>query len=85
MAEATERGIVVRGEATVRRVPDMAVVTMAVTVQDKDAGRARDPEAARAAMADHLKHVERTLAEVAMEQATGEGLEEQPAGGERSR
>ena len=47
--------------------------------------RARDPEAARAAMADHLKHVERTLAEVAMEQATGEGLEEQPAGGERSR
>ena len=27
--------------------------------------RARDPEAARAAMADHLKHVERTLAEVA--------------------
>ena len=42
VAEATERGIVVRGEATVRRVPDMAVVTMAVTVQDKDAGRARD-------------------------------------------
>ena len=41
--------------------------------------RARDPEAARDAMADHLKHVERTLAEVAMEQAAGEGLEERDA------
>lgn len=42
MAEATERGIVVHGQATVRRVPDLAVVSLAVTVQDKDAGRARD-------------------------------------------
>lgn len=41
--------------------------------------RARDPEAARDAMTDHLKHVERTLAEVAMEQAAGEGLEERDA------
>ena len=48
MAEATERGIVVRGEATVRRVPDMAVVSLAVTVQDKDAGRARDEANRRA-------------------------------------
>jgi hypothetical protein len=48
VAEATERGIVVRGEATVRRVPDVAVVTLAVTVQDKDAGRARDEANRRA-------------------------------------
>lgn len=41
--------------------------------------RAREPETARAAMADHLKHVERTLAEVAMEQAAVEGLEERDA------
>lgn len=48
MAGATERGIVVRGEATVRRVPDMAVVSLAVTVQDKDAGLARDEANRRA-------------------------------------
>jgi uncharacterized protein YggE len=48
VAEATERGIVVRGEATVRRVPDMAVVSLAVTVQDKDAGLARDEANRRA-------------------------------------
>ena len=48
MADATERGIVVRGEATVRRVPDLAVVSLAVTVQDKDAGRARDEANRRA-------------------------------------
>jgi len=48
VAEATERGIVVRGEATVRRVPDMAVVSMAVTIQDKDAARARDEANRRA-------------------------------------
>src|SRR6185436_17102525 len=33
---------------TVRRVPDMAVVSLAVTVQDKDAGRARDEANRRA-------------------------------------
>jgi uncharacterized protein len=48
VAEPTERGIVVRGEATVRRVPDMAVVSLAVTVQNKDAGRARDEANRRA-------------------------------------
>jgi len=48
VADATERGIVVRGEATVRRVPDMAVVSLAVTVQDKDAGRSRDEANRRA-------------------------------------
>jgi uncharacterized protein YggE len=48
VGEATERGIVVRGEATVRRVPDLAVVSLAVTVQDKDAGRARDEANRRA-------------------------------------
>ncbi len=48
MAEATERGIVVRGEATVRRVPDLAVVSLAVSVMDKDAGRARDEANRRA-------------------------------------
>ena len=62
MAETTERGIVVRGEATVRRVPDMAVVSLAVTVQDKDAGRARD-EANRRASA-------------ILERARGQGLPE---------
>jgi uncharacterized protein len=48
VAEATERGIVVRGQATVRRVPDIAVVSLAVTAQDKDAGRARDDANRRA-------------------------------------
>lgn len=48
MAETTERGIVVHGQATVRRVPDLAVVSLAVTVQDKDAGRARDEANRRA-------------------------------------
>ena len=62
MADATERSIVVRGEATVRRVPDLAVVSLAVTVQDKDAGRARD-EANRRASA-------------ILERLRGEGLPE---------
>jgi uncharacterized protein YggE len=48
VADATEPGIVVHGEATVRRVPDMAVVSLAVAVQDKDAGRARDEANRRA-------------------------------------
>jgi uncharacterized protein len=42
VAEPTERGIVVQGQATVRRVPDLAVVSLAVAVRDKDAARARD-------------------------------------------
>jgi uncharacterized protein YggE len=48
MAEPTERGIVVQGQATVRRVPDLAVVSLAVAVQDKDAVRARDEANRRA-------------------------------------
>jgi uncharacterized protein len=48
VGEATERGIVVRGEATVRRAPDLAVVSLAVSVMDKDAGRARDEANRRA-------------------------------------
>jgi uncharacterized protein len=47
MAE-TERGIVVHGEATVRRVPDLAVVSLAVSVQDKEVTRARDEANRRA-------------------------------------
>jgi uncharacterized protein len=42
LPEATQREILVNGEATLRRVPDLAVVSLAVAVQDKDAGRARD-------------------------------------------
>jgi hypothetical protein len=48
VADATERGIVVQGQATVRRVPDLAVVALAVAVQDKDAGLARDEANRRA-------------------------------------
>ena len=48
MADATERGIMVHGQASVRRVPDLAVVSLAVTVQDKDAGLARDEANRRA-------------------------------------
>lgn len=48
MAETTERAIVVRGTAAVRRVPDLAVVSLAVSVQDKDAGKARDEANRRA-------------------------------------
>jgi uncharacterized protein len=65
VADATERGIVVRGEATVRRVPDMAVVTLAVTVQDKDAGRARDEANRRAsAILERLRGQELPEADV---------------------
>ena len=48
MGEATERAIVVHGEATVRRVPDLAVVSLAVSVQDKQVARARDEANRRA-------------------------------------
>jgi uncharacterized protein YggE len=62
MAEDTEEGIVVRGEATVRRVPDLAVVSLAVAIQDRDAGKARD-EANRRASA-------------ILERLRGQGLQE---------
>lgn len=55
MAEPIERAIVASGEATVRRVPDLAVVSLAVTVRDKQPGPARD-EANRRASAI-LAHV----------------------------
>ena len=55
MAEPIERAIVTGGEATVRRVPDLAVVSLAVTIRDKQAGPARD-EANRRASAI-LAHV----------------------------
>lgn len=55
MQEPTERAIVASGEATVRRVPDLAVVSLAVTTHDKQAAPARD-EANRRASAI-LAHV----------------------------
>jgi uncharacterized protein YggE len=50
MPEPIERAIVVHGEAVVRRVPDLAVVSLAVTVRGKQPGPARD-EANRSASA----------------------------------
>ncbi|MEO8510827.1 MAG: SIMPL domain-containing protein [Chloroflexota bacterium] len=38
----TERAIVVSGEATVRRMPDLAAVSLAVTVRDREVDSARD-------------------------------------------
>lgn len=46
--DVTQHAIVVNGQATVRRIPDLAVVTLAVTVQDKQVGRARDEANRRA-------------------------------------
>jgi uncharacterized protein YggE len=46
--EAAERAMVVTGEATVRRVPDSAVVSLAVTVRDARPARARDAANQRA-------------------------------------
>ncbi len=48
MPEPAERAIVVSGEASVRRVPDTAVVSLAVTVRDARPGRARDAANQRA-------------------------------------
>jgi uncharacterized protein YggE len=48
VAKRTERAIVVRGASSVRRVPDLAVVSLAVSVRDKDAGKARDEANRRA-------------------------------------
>ena len=42
MPEPPERAVVVSGEATVRRVPDTAVVSLAVSVRDPRPARARD-------------------------------------------
>lgn len=44
----TERAIVVSGEATVRRAPDLAVVTLAVTVRAPEVEPARETANARA-------------------------------------
>ena len=48
MAERIERMIVVSGEATVRRVPDLAVVSLSVMVQDRETTPARDKANQRA-------------------------------------
>ncbi|HYN63066.1 MAG TPA: SIMPL domain-containing protein [Candidatus Limnocylindrales bacterium] len=48
MSEPIERAIVVNGEATVRRVPDLAVVSLAVTVRGKQPAPARDDANRRA-------------------------------------
>ena len=48
MAEPLERRIVVSGEATVRRVPDLAVVSLSVSVRDKQTAPARDEANRRA-------------------------------------
>lgn len=48
MAEPTERMIVVSGEATVRRVPDLAVVSLSVSVHDRQTAPARDKANQRA-------------------------------------
>ena len=48
MGDEVRPGIVVAGEATVRRVPDTAVVSLAVTVRDPRSARARDAANERA-------------------------------------
>lgn len=48
MADRDRRAIVVSGEATVRRVPDLAVVSLTVSVRDKKTGPARDEANRRA-------------------------------------
>jgi uncharacterized protein len=48
VSEPIERAIVVNGEATVRRVPDLAVVSLAVTMTGKQPGPARDDANRRA-------------------------------------
>jgi hypothetical protein len=48
VGEPTEKAIVVHGNATVRRAPDLAVVALAVTVQQKQAPPARDEANRRA-------------------------------------
>lgn len=48
MAEPTERAIVVSGDATVRRAPDLAVLSLSVTIHDRTPARARDEANRRA-------------------------------------
>jgi uncharacterized protein YggE len=48
VAEPLERMIVVSGEATVRRVPDLAVVSLSVSVRDRQTAPARDEANRRA-------------------------------------
>jgi uncharacterized protein YggE len=48
MADPIERAVVASGEATVRRVPDLAVVALSVTVTDKKPGPARNEANRRA-------------------------------------
>ena len=48
MADPVERMLVVLGEATVRRIPDLAVVALSVTVRDKKTAPARDEANRRA-------------------------------------
>ena len=58
MAELERRTIVVTGEATVRRVPDLAVVSLAVMVSDRKTGPARDEANRRAsAILAHLREI----------------------------
>ncbi|HEX9635403.1 MAG TPA: SIMPL domain-containing protein [Candidatus Limnocylindria bacterium] len=48
MADPIERAVVASGEATVRRVPDLAVVSLSVTVEDRKPAAARDEANRRA-------------------------------------
>lgn len=48
MTDATERAIVVGGEATVRRTPDVAILSLSVWFQDRAPARARDEANRRA-------------------------------------
>lgn len=58
MGDEVRPGIVVSGEATVRRVPDTAVVSLAVTVRDPRTARARDGANRRAsAILDALREL----------------------------
>jgi uncharacterized protein YggE len=58
MSDPIESAIVVHGEATVRRVPDLAVVSLAVSVRGKQPAPARDEANRRAsAILAHLREL----------------------------
>jgi uncharacterized protein YggE len=58
VSEPIERAIVVHGEASVRRVPDLAVVSLAVSVRGKQPAPARDEANRRAsAILAHLREL----------------------------
>jgi uncharacterized protein YggE len=58
VSEPIERAIVVHGEATVRRVPDLAVVSLTVSVRGKQPAPARDEANRRAsAIFGHLREL----------------------------